>query len=138
MEENYEKEINEIMAGMECPRNFACCKSGFQPRCEVKDVELQNHLEIEGDYDFFCKYILVKFLHNSLYFQKYFPVNKMRNFVKNLVQTKYSFYVDVDFVPSLTLEKEFRKVINSGFFNYKKVGTLFQILISRDIFQNKF
>ena len=62
----------------------------------------------------------------------------MRNFVKNLVQTKYSFYVDVDFVPSLTLEKEFRKVINSGFFNYKKVGTLFQILISRDIFQNKF
>ena len=59
MEENYEKEIKEIMAGMDCTRNFACCKSGFQPRCEVKDVELQNHLEIEGDYDFFCKYLVV-------------------------------------------------------------------------------
>ena len=59
MGENYEKEIQEIMAKMECPRDFACCKLDHQPRCEVKDVELNNHLQIEGDYDFFCKYLVV-------------------------------------------------------------------------------
>lgn len=56
MEENYEK---EIMAGMECRRDFACCKSDSKPRCKVIDVELDNHLEIKGEYDYFCKYSVV-------------------------------------------------------------------------------
>ena len=37
-----EKEIKEVMAGIECPRNFACYTSDFKPRCKVKDVELNN------------------------------------------------------------------------------------------------
>ena len=59
MGENHEKEIKEIMVGMECPRDFACYKSDLNPRCNVKDVELENHLEIEGEYDSSCKYLVV-------------------------------------------------------------------------------
>jgi len=59
MEENYEKEIKEIMAGIACPRNFACYKSDLKPQCEVKYVELANHLEIAGECDYSCKYLVV-------------------------------------------------------------------------------
>lgn len=58
MGENYEKEIKEIMAKVECPSDFACYTSDFKPRCEVKDVELNNHLEIEGECDYSCKYLV--------------------------------------------------------------------------------
>lgn len=57
MGDNYEEEIKEIMAGMKCRRDFACCKSDLKPRCEVKDVELENYLEIEKEYDCFCNYL---------------------------------------------------------------------------------
>ena len=59
MSENYKKEIKEIMAGMECPRDFACYKLDLNPRCEVKDVGLENHLEIEGECDYCCEYFVV-------------------------------------------------------------------------------
>ena len=59
MEENYEREIKEIMARMECPWDFACCKSNLKPRCEVKDVGLKHHLEIEGEGDYSCKFLVV-------------------------------------------------------------------------------
>jgi excisionase family DNA binding protein len=59
MEKNYEKEIKEIMAGMECPRDFACCKLDLKPSCEIKDVGLENHLEITGACNHFCKYLVV-------------------------------------------------------------------------------
>ena len=57
--ENYQKAIQEIMNGMECLRDFACYKSNFKTRCEVKDVELENHLEIEGECNNSCKYFVV-------------------------------------------------------------------------------
>lgn len=57
--ENYQKEIKEIMTGMECARDFACYTSDFKPRCEVKDVELENHLEIEGECNKSCKYLVL-------------------------------------------------------------------------------
>lgn len=59
MKENYKQEMKEIMDEMDCPRDFACNTSDFKPRCNVIDVELKNHLEIKGDYDFFCKYSVV-------------------------------------------------------------------------------
>jgi polyhydroxyalkanoate synthesis regulator phasin len=59
MGEDWEKEIKEIMAGMECPRDFACCALDRKPSCEVKDVELENHLEITGVCNHFCKYLVV-------------------------------------------------------------------------------
>ena len=59
MREEHEKKIKEIMAGMECPRDFACYELDFNPRCKVKDVALDNHLEIEGEHDYFCKYLVV-------------------------------------------------------------------------------
>ena len=55
MQENYKQEIKEIMAEIECPRDFACYTSDLNPCCKVKDVELENHLEIEGEYDSSCK-----------------------------------------------------------------------------------
>ena len=57
--ENYQKGIKEVMHGMECVRNFACYTSDCKPRCKVKDVELENHLEIEGECNNSCKHIVV-------------------------------------------------------------------------------
>ena len=59
MGENYEKQIQQIMAAMECRRDFACCKSDPKPFCEVIDVDLENHLEIKGRYDYFCKHLVI-------------------------------------------------------------------------------
>jgi predicted transcriptional regulator len=59
IEENYEQEIKEIMTKMECPRDFSCCKSDLKPRCEVKDVDLEHHLEIAGEGDYRCKHLVV-------------------------------------------------------------------------------
>ena len=59
MGENYEKEIQEIMGRMECERDFACCNLDHNPRCKVKDVELENHLQVEGESDDSCKYLVV-------------------------------------------------------------------------------
>lgn len=59
MKERYGKEIKEIAVNTECPRDFACFKSDFKPRCKVKDVKLANHLEIERKCNNSCKYLIV-------------------------------------------------------------------------------
>jgi hypothetical protein len=38
MDEGYEKEIEEIIGGMKCPKDFICYKSGFEVLCRAEDV----------------------------------------------------------------------------------------------------
>ena len=59
MRVEHEKRIKEIMAGMECPTDFSYYELGLNPHCTVKDVALDNHLDIEGSYDYSCKYLVV-------------------------------------------------------------------------------
>ncbi len=37
--------IEEIMAGMQCPKDFQCARSGLERLCKAKDFGLENYLE---------------------------------------------------------------------------------------------
>jgi hypothetical protein len=39
-----QKEIEDIIDGLKCPRDFICYKSGFKELCKVKDIGLENFL----------------------------------------------------------------------------------------------
>lgn len=45
MKEEDRKKIEEIMAGMQCPKGFQCAKSGFERLCKSKDFGLENYLD---------------------------------------------------------------------------------------------
>lgn len=38
MEAVHERQIEEIMEAMTCPRDFECCKSGFEKLCKATDI----------------------------------------------------------------------------------------------------
>ena len=44
MEEAIENKIQEVMTGMDCPKDFTCYKSGFQNLCKARDVDLEDYL----------------------------------------------------------------------------------------------
>jgi hypothetical protein len=39
------KEIEEIMAGMKCPKNFHCAQSGFTELCKARDFGVEKYLD---------------------------------------------------------------------------------------------
>ncbi len=45
MKEEDRKKIEEIMAGMKCPKDFVCAESGFTRLCNARDFGLDNYLE---------------------------------------------------------------------------------------------
>ena len=45
MDEGYKKEIEKIIGGMKCPKDFKCCKPGFDVVCKAKDIGLETFLE---------------------------------------------------------------------------------------------
>ena len=45
MREEDRKKIEEIMSGMQCPKDFQCAKSGFERLCKARDFGLKNYLE---------------------------------------------------------------------------------------------
>ena len=49
MKEEDRKKLEEIMAGMKCPKDFKCAKSGFEQLCKSRDIGLENYLDcLEG------------------------------------------------------------------------------------------
>ena len=44
MEKDIQKEIEEIIDGLKCPKDFICYKSGFQKLCKVEDIGLESFL----------------------------------------------------------------------------------------------
>jgi hypothetical protein len=44
MKAEVSKKIEEIMAGMKCPKDFRCAESGFERLCKAEDIGLENHL----------------------------------------------------------------------------------------------
>ena len=44
MKAEVSKKIEEIMAGMKCPKDFRCADSGFERLCRAEDIGLENHL----------------------------------------------------------------------------------------------
>ena len=45
MEPGIEKEIQEIMRDLECPKDFICYKSKFETLCKVKNIGLKDYLK---------------------------------------------------------------------------------------------
>jgi hypothetical protein len=78
MEQDYKKEIEKIIAGFECPKDFECYKSKFQVLSRVRDIGMDSMLEcleetpvacnfaISYGYGYFCKCLLRVFISKKL------------------------------------------------------------------------
>ena len=44
MKEEDKKMIEEIIGGMQCPKNFKCAEGGFEDLCKATDIGLENFL----------------------------------------------------------------------------------------------
>jgi hypothetical protein len=44
VKKDIQKEIEEILDGLKCPRDFMCYKSGFEKLCKVEDIGLESFL----------------------------------------------------------------------------------------------
>jgi len=44
MDDDVRRKIDEIMAGMDCPKHFRCAESGFERLCRAQDIKLDEHL----------------------------------------------------------------------------------------------
>ena len=45
MEQELEKELEEIIGGFTCPKDFKCYKSGLENLCKARDIGLDTFLE---------------------------------------------------------------------------------------------
>jgi hypothetical protein len=51
LEQEFKKEIEEIMSRMKCPKDFKCYKSGFKELCKSKDTRVGSFVEcLEENY----------------------------------------------------------------------------------------
>ena len=58
MTEEERKKIEELMAGMECPKKFECADSGFERLCKARDFGLDSFLECLEDSPSKCTFAL--------------------------------------------------------------------------------
>jgi hypothetical protein len=56
VEKEIQKEIEDIINGLKCRRDFICYKSGFQQLCKVRDIELENFLICLDGHNGDCKF----------------------------------------------------------------------------------
>lgn len=45
MKEEFKKKIDEIMAGIQCPKDFKCVSTDLNQLCKARDIGLYNYLE---------------------------------------------------------------------------------------------
>lgn len=60
MEQEVEKEIEQIIEGMECTKDFECYRSGFKRLCRARNGGLQEHVWCmeEAGVSLGCRYSL--------------------------------------------------------------------------------
>ena len=51
----HKTQIEEIISGMECQKDFKCYKSGFEDMCKVRDFRDENLIECLGEDAESCK-----------------------------------------------------------------------------------
>ncbi len=56
MDGEQKRRIEEIMAGMQCPKGFECYKSGFEKLCKAKDTGLLGHALCLEETRTICKF----------------------------------------------------------------------------------
>ena len=47
--EKHQKEIENIMEDIECPKDFICYQSGFEQLCQAQDIGLEEYVDCSGD-----------------------------------------------------------------------------------------
>jgi hypothetical protein len=47
--EKHLKEIDEIMADIECPKDFICSRTKFEQVCGAEDIGLEVYIECSGE-----------------------------------------------------------------------------------------
>ena len=45
MKEDMEKKAREIVGDLQCPKDFKCCKGGFNNLCKAKDIGMETFLK---------------------------------------------------------------------------------------------
>lgn len=63
--EKHKKEIEKIIGGMKCPRDFKCYKSGFKDLGKAKDIGVEGYVECLEDNSAACVFS-VPFGHTFL------------------------------------------------------------------------
>jgi hypothetical protein len=53
--QEHKTQIEEIISGMECPKNFKCYKSGFEDLCKAKNFRDGELVECLGETAESCK-----------------------------------------------------------------------------------
>jgi hypothetical protein len=66
MEQDHEKELQEIIGSFTCPKDFECYKSGFETLCKAEDVGMESYLACLEEHPLECKF-LVGFLGDRYY-----------------------------------------------------------------------
>jgi len=65
MEQNLEREIEEIIDGMKCPKDFKCYRSGLENLCKARYIGIEAVLECLEENPEECKF---SFLFGNVYF----------------------------------------------------------------------
>lgn len=58
MREEDRRKIEEILAGMQCPKDFKCAESGFERLCKGRDFLLKGYLECLEENPQACSFAL--------------------------------------------------------------------------------
>jgi hypothetical protein len=58
MERDHEKQIRQIIAAFDCPKDFICYKSGFTNLCKAEDIGLEPYLECFDESSEECMFLL--------------------------------------------------------------------------------
>jgi hypothetical protein len=58
VKEEDKRRIEELIAGMECPKGFRCIDSNSEDLCKAKDFGLENYLECLDHNPHACKFTL--------------------------------------------------------------------------------
>ena len=58
VKEDIKREIEEIIGGIQCPKDFLCCKAGLDNLCKAKDIGIESFLECLEKEPQDCKFSL--------------------------------------------------------------------------------
>jgi len=61
MDEKQEKQIKEIINGLQCPKDFVCYTSGQKRLCKAEDIGLDSYLVCLEKHPKECKFFAVVF-----------------------------------------------------------------------------
>ena len=56
METDHNEDIEEIIAQMQCPKDFQCYKSGFEVLSKTKDIGLSSYVQCLEENVFACQF----------------------------------------------------------------------------------